>query len=114
MQFLIVLTTLATFAACSSVGGTRNHSDSNVSAQWDSAPLDQDYQNQRAALDARHNEEIANPRPDESSDQRAQRHSAENQDLEQRYAQGKASHARSLPSSSGQTHDQGQSDKSRQ
>ncbi len=111
VQILTVLATLATLAACASYGRERNQSDGPssevVAVQWDSGPLDQDYRRQRTDMDARHSQELANPRADESSDQRVQRHASENQDLERRYAQGKTSHAQSVPPSDRQTHDDG-------
>jgi hypothetical protein len=113
MKFLIVAATLGMFAACSSVGGGRGYETSGVSAQWDSGPLDQDYRNQRTTLDARHQQENSNPSAAESADQRSERQSAESKDLDTRYAQGKASHAQAVPSS-GDSHGQGQSDKSHQ
>jgi hypothetical protein len=45
----------------------------------------------------RHKQEIDNPRADESSNQRDARQSKERQDLEARYARGKAAHSQSLP-----------------
>ena len=61
----------------------------------------------------RHQQEMANPRTDESSDQRVQRQATEKQDLEARYSAGKASHAQALPPSD-RTHDDKPSDKSHQ
>lgn len=102
LQLVTILTTLATVAACGSYGGgPRDHADPNysssVAVSWDSGPLDQDYHRQRVDMDARHNQEVASPRSDESSDQRVQRQAHENSDLEARYTQGKASHAQSVP-----------------
>jgi hypothetical protein len=118
VQILAGLTTLATLAACSSPGGRRNEPDPNYSTtatvQWDSGPLDQAYRSERTDMDARHTQEIANPRAGESSDQTKQRHATESQDLESRYAQGKAAHAKSLPPSNRQGNDKGQSDKPHQ
>jgi hypothetical protein len=115
VQILTVLTTLATLAACSSYGrGSRNEPDPRYSTStvvvWDSGPLDQEYNRERTNMDGRHNQEIANPRSGESSDQRVQRQGAEKQDLEHRYAQGKASHSKSLPPSDSKGRD-GKSDK---
>lgn len=113
VQILTVLTTLATVAACSRYG--RGYTgepgpdySSAVAVGWDSGPLDQDYQRQRADMDARHAQEIANPRAGESSDQMKARQSAESKDLDTRYAAGKASHAKSVPASD-QGHDDGKS-----
>jgi hypothetical protein len=98
VQILTVLATFTTLAACSSYGHeNRAQPDVVVAAQWDSGPLDNDYHRQRTEMDARHTQEIASPRADESSDQRTQRHATENKDLETRYAQGKASHAQTVP-----------------
>lgn len=116
VQMLTVLTTLATVAACASYG-TRGDPDPQVNtvavAQWDSGPLDRDYARQRTTMDNRHQQEIAVPRNDESSDQRVQRHATENKDLEDRYSAGKASHAQALPPSE-KPHDDHPSDKSHQ
>ena len=102
VQMLTVLTTLATLAACASYG-REQRADPQVTtvavAGWDSGPLDRDYARERTTMDNRHQQEIANPRNDESSDQRIQRHATENQDLEARYTAGKASHSQSLPPS---------------
>ncbi len=101
VQVLTLLTSLATLAGCSSYGGhARSEPDPSYSTTvvaWDSGPLDQDYHRQRSEMDARHSQEVANPRADESSDQRVQRHAHENDDLAQRYAQGKAAHAQTVP-----------------
>ena len=101
MQALTLVTAAAALTACSSMGG-RHQPESNdtvVAAQWDSGPLDRSYQGEKTDLDARHQQEINNPRAGESQDQAKQRQSAESQDLERRYAQGKASHAQTLPPS---------------
>jgi hypothetical protein len=109
LQILAVLTTLATVAACSTYGRgyssepNPSYSSTTVVA-WDSGPLDQDYQHQRAEMDTRHNQEIANPQAGESSDQMKARQAAESKDLDTRYAAGKASHAQSVPASD-QAHD---------
>jgi hypothetical protein len=95
---LTTLTTLATFAACAPYGG-RGESSAEVSIRWDSGPLDRSYARERDIMVVRHNQEIANPRSDESSDQRTRRHTAENKDLDDRYARGKASHSDRLPDS---------------
>jgi predicted small lipoprotein YifL len=98
-QVLIAFTTLASLAACGSMG--RHQSDPNYVAtstvQWDSGPLDQAYKGQRSDMDARHTQEVANPRAGESSDQMKQRQDSENKDLDSRYAKGKASHSNTLP-----------------
>jgi hypothetical protein len=117
VQVLTVLTTLTTVAACASMGhGSRNerepnYSSTSVAVVWDSGPLDREYQGERTNMDTRHNQEIANPRADESADQRVQRQETENKDLETRYAQGKASHSKTLPPSDHHGQDQGRSDK---
>jgi hypothetical protein len=113
VQILTVLATLAAVTACSRYGRGGYNSEPNPSYSsstvvWDSGPLDQDYQHQRADLDARHTQEIASPRSGESSDQMKDRQAAESKDLDTRYAAGKASHAKSVPAS-----DQGHDDKAR-
>jgi hypothetical protein len=111
VQILTVLMTLATVVACGTYGrGYKSEPDPSYYATvtWDSGPLDQDYQHQRVDMDARHNQEIANPRAGESSDQMKDRHAAESKDLDTRYAAGKASHSKSVPPS-----DQGHDDRSR-
>ena len=116
VQMLAVLGTLAAIAACASYG-REPRQDPQVTtvavASWDSGPLDRDYASQRTTMDNRHQQEIANPRNDESSDQRVQRHATENQDLEARYTAWKASHAQMLPPSE-KPHDDHPSDKSHQ
>jgi hypothetical protein len=98
VQLLTVLATCTTLAACSSYPHENlAQPDVVVAAQWDSGPLDNDYHRQRTEMDTRHTQEIASPRADESSDQRTQRQSNENKDLETRYAQGKSSHAQTVP-----------------
>jgi hypothetical protein len=101
LQLALALTTLATISACGSYGA-RQQPDPNYAGAtiaWDSGPLDNDYHRQRNELDNRHADETAHPRADESSDQRVQRQGDESKDLETRYAQGKASHASSVPPS---------------
>jgi hypothetical protein len=95
MQCLIVL---ASLAACSPYGRPAR-SGVEVSAQWDSGPLDRDYGRQHADLVARHASEIATPASGESEHDRDTRQTAENKDLEARYSKGKASHADKLPPS---------------
>jgi hypothetical protein len=110
VRVLVVLTTAAMFAACASSGRERGSGPQVVPvAQWDSGPLDRDYAQQRTSMDSRHQQEIANPRNDESSDQRVQRQATESQDLEARYSAGKTSHAYALPPSD-KSHDNKPSD----
>jgi hypothetical protein len=98
LQLLTVAAAFAAVAACSSYGRENNRPDNSVVAvQWDSGPLDQDYHRQRTEMDARHTQEISSPRADESSDQRTQRQTGENKDLERRYADAKTSHANVVP-----------------
>jgi hypothetical protein len=97
IQALTLVTAVAALSACGSMGG-RHQPDGTVAvAQWDSGPLDRSYQGQKTDMDARHQQEIANPRAGESSDQAKQRQAAESKDLDNRYAQGKASHAQTMP-----------------
>ena len=98
LKILITLTTLATVAACAPMG-RQTRSGADVTAQWDSGPLDRAYSREHADLVVRHNREIANPRSDESADVRNQRQAAEKQDLELRYARGKSAHSQTLPAS---------------
>jgi hypothetical protein len=108
LQLALVLATVAGATACASTG--RGDPGYASTGQWDSGPIDRDYQKQRGDMDGRHAQEIANPRADESADQRSQRQDNENKDLETRYAQGKASHAQSVPAA----HDVGHADNSHQ
>jgi hypothetical protein len=95
---LTTLTMLATLASCAPYGG-RGGSAAEVSVRWDSGPLDRSYNSERDAMTVRHNQEIANPRAGEDSDQRSRRQTAENKDLDDRYAKGKAAHSDRLPDS---------------
>jgi hypothetical protein len=100
-RYLTTLTTLTmvvTFASCAPYGG-RGQSETEISVRWDSGPLDRSYSRERDVMTVRHNQEIANPRSDESSDQRSHRQSAERKDLDDRYAKGKAAHSDRLPDS---------------
>jgi hypothetical protein len=102
LQVTTALSAVVMLGACSSTGGYHHPDDGvSVSATWDSGPLDRDYQSQLSAMQTRHNNEIAHPAAGESSDQMAQRHAAEDQDLSKRYAQGEASHAKSMPPGQG-------------
>jgi hypothetical protein len=90
---LITLTTLASFAACAPYG----RRGTEVSASWDSGPLDRQYGREHDAMVIRHNDEIAHPRSDESSNQRDARQASERNDLEVRYTRGKNGHMAALP-----------------
>ena len=98
LKTLIALTTIASFAACAPYG-RQTQGAAEISVRWDSGPLDRDYNRVHSDMVSRHNQEIANPRSDESSDVRNQRQASERQDLELRYSRGKAAHAQSLPNS---------------
>ena len=98
MKTLITLMTVATLAACAPYG-RQGGGAAVVSVRWDSGPLDRDYNRVHGDMVARHNQEIANPRSDESSDVRNQRQASERQDLELRYARGKSAHSDKLPPS---------------
>jgi hypothetical protein len=98
LKILITFTTLATVAACASMG-RQTRSGADVTVQWDSGPLDRAYSREHATMVVRHNQEIASPRSDESADVRNQRQAAEKQDLELRYARGKSAHSQTLPAS---------------
>ena len=97
MQLLTVAAGFAALTACSSAREHVRPDPNVVTAQWDSGPLDRDYQRQRSDMDARHQSEIANPRADESADKRTQRQTDENNDLDKRYAEGKTAHASVVP-----------------
>ncbi|HEX5179728.1 MAG TPA: hypothetical protein VFW04_10385 [Gemmatimonadaceae bacterium] len=104
---IVTVFTFVMLAACASGRGARNQPDpgySGVNVQWDSGPLDRAYNHERADMVTRHNQENEYPRSGESSDQRAERQSFESQDLENRYARGKAAHSQTLPPSDGQHH----------
>jgi hypothetical protein len=112
---IITVFTFVMLAACASGRGARHQPDpsySGVTVQWDSGPLDRAYGHERSDMDARHNQENAYPRSDESSDQRVQRQKSENDDLERRYTRGKAAHSDTLPPSDKQHHDDSPSDRS--
>lgn len=105
---IITVFTFVMLAACASARGTRNQPDSDdsgVNMQWNSGPLDRAYNQERADMITRHNQENAYPRSDESSHQRAERQSFESQDLERRYERGKAAHSQTLPPSDAQDPD---------
>jgi hypothetical protein len=118
LQILTALTTLAVLTACSSMGRQgRSDSDpaySSTTVAWDSGPLDRDYKSQRSDMDTRHAQEVANPRAGESSDQAQQRQKSENDDLDSRYAKGKAAHSQTVPPGDQQAHANGQADKPHQ
>jgi hypothetical protein len=92
MQFLMVV---ATLAACTPNGGPRTGVE--VSAQWDSGPLDRAYGREHDELAARHAQEISAPRDSESAYDRDHRQAAESKDLEARYSKGKADHSDTMP-----------------
>ena len=96
LKTLITLTTLASLGACAP-RGRQSQSGVVVVAEWDSGPLDRDYNRAHSDMVARHNREIATPRSDESADVRNQRQASERQDLELRYTRGKSAHSKVLP-----------------
>jgi hypothetical protein len=98
LKTLITLTTIASLAACAPYG-RQTQGSAEISVQWDSGPLDRDYNRVHSDMVSRHNQETANPRSDESSDVRNQRQASERQNLELRYSRGKSAHAQSLPPS---------------
>jgi hypothetical protein len=104
LHLITVCSTLALFTACSSNRAQHQHDATYTSTtvEWDSGPLDRDYQHERAAMEARHRDEIDHARADESADQRQQRQDSEKRDLEDRYERGKKSHSNSLPPSNHQ------------
>jgi hypothetical protein len=98
IQLLAAISLVSTVAACG--GGGRAHRDNEVVAvQWDSGPLDRDYQRQRADMEARHRDEVAHARADEAAEARDARQAAEKKDLEDRYQRAKEGHMNNLPPS---------------
>jgi hypothetical protein len=100
IQIFTALTMVSTFAACG--GHNARHQDgysSTTVVEWDSRPLDENYRRERAAMEARHADEIAHARADEASDRREARQADERRDLEDRYKRGKERHMRDLPPS---------------
>jgi hypothetical protein len=99
LKTLITLTALASLGSLAACNPSGRHPQSGVdlSVQWDSGPLDRAYGREHSDMLVRHKQEIDNPRADESSNQRDARQSKERQDLEARYARGKAAHSQSLP-----------------
>jgi hypothetical protein len=95
LNTVIAISLFASLSACASSG--RQSGGTEVSVAWDSGPLDRDYNREHSEMTARHSQEAASPRPDESADARNQRQASERQDLEVRYTQGKAAHAQALP-----------------
>jgi hypothetical protein len=99
LKILTALSTVAIVAACSS-NRARHANDTGynvTTAEWDSGPLDRDYQREHVAMETRHRDEAANARADESAEQRQQRQGSEQRDLEDRYARGKKAHSNTLP-----------------
>ena len=100
MKILTITATAATLGALVACSPReRPRTGVEVSARWDSGPLDRDYNRERADLVARHNREIASPEPGESKYDMDHRQANENYALEVRYKAGKDSHAESLPPS---------------
>jgi hypothetical protein len=99
MKTLLAFATISMLAACAQQGRQSGGGGVEIVAQWDSGPLDRDYNRQHADMVSRHNQEIANPRSDESADVRNSRQASERQDLELRYTRGKAGHTSTLPQS---------------
>jgi hypothetical protein len=97
LALLSALTVVVTVSACSTHRARHDESYGVTTAEWDSGPLDQDYRRERAAMEARHQDEIAHSRADESADRREARQAAERQQLEDRYRRGKEQHMKRLP-----------------
>ena len=78
LQLLTALTMVSAIAAC---GGRHARHDDAYSTtavvEWDSGPLDRDYRREHDVMEARHREEIANARADESAERREARQAAE-------------------------------------
>jgi hypothetical protein len=68
-----------------------------TTARPPATPLDQSYQAERAATEARHRQEFAKPPAGESPAALAQRQEAEDQDLTQRYQQARTQGTPTLP-----------------
>jgi hypothetical protein len=98
LKTLITFATVASLAACAPYG-RQGGGAAVVSVRWDSGPLDRDYTRVHGDMIARHNQEIASPRSDESADVSNQRLASERQDLELRYSRGKSAHSDKLPPS---------------
>lgn len=101
IYFLTAVTMISTVAAC---GGNRaRHEGTNTTTttvvEWDSGPLDASYRREHDALNARHQDEVAHARANESADARDTRQAQETSDLEDRYTRGKAGHMKDLPPS---------------
>ena len=97
VQILTALTMVSTLAACGGRNARHEDAYSTTTVEWDSGPLDRDYQHERAAMEARHADEIAHARADEAADRRDARQAAERQELEDRYERGKTGHMKKLP-----------------
>lgn len=100
IQIATALTMVSTFAACGGHNARHQEGYSTTTVvAWDSRPLDESYRRERAAMEARHADEIAHARADEAADKREARQAAERQDLEDRYRRGKDGHMKELPRS---------------
>jgi hypothetical protein len=94
---LTALTAVGALVACTPSYASHERSGVEVSARWDSGPLDRDYGREHADMVARHNREIASPEQGESKYDMDRRQANENTELELRYTHGKESHADRLP-----------------
>ncbi len=101
IPLLTALTMVSTIAACGGRHARNNDAYSTTAVvEWDSGPLDGDYRREHDAMLARHADEVAHARADESAERREARQAAERQDLEDRYERGKKEHMKKLPPSS--------------
>ena len=97
LSFLSALAALSAVSACTTHHARHDDSYSVTTGEWDSGPLDRDYQRERRAMEARHAEEAAQTRADEDAQRRDSRQAAERQQLEDRYRRGKDGHMKKLP-----------------
>lgn len=100
---IFLITAVAMVSMVAACGGNRaRHQDgysTTTVVEWNSAPLDESYRREHDALEARHRDEMAHARADESADARNARQAEETRDLEDRYRRGKDGHMKELPPS---------------
>jgi hypothetical protein len=100
------LLTLATVSGCASNPSTNQESYNVRTGEWDSRPLDREYQRRRTEMDRRHRREIEEARTNESAERLQARQQAERRDLEDRYRRAKERHMNRLPDSNDRDNDQ--------
>ncbi len=96
---------LTVVSACTSHHARHDDAYNASTGEWDSGPLDRDYQSRRAEMERRHADEVAHARADESAERREARQAAERQDLEDRYRRAKERHMNRLPDSNDRDRD---------